>query len=285
MGEILVKIVNKIPFSVLMSVYKKECPEYLDQSISSIETQTVTPNEIILVKDGPIDSELSEVIEKHSKKFNGQFKVISLPVNQGLGEALRQGTKYVTTDWIMRMDTDDICVNNRFELQLNVIKHDPDIAVVGGQIDEFKDSPNNIIGFRKVPETTSQIQKYLKWRCPFNHPTVLINKNKLIAAGGYQRFGTFEDYYLWCRMIAKGYSMKNLPDVLVHMRVDDSLYQRRGDLGNIKYVLKLQAYMYRHHLANPISCLFGLAIKTFNILVSGRTRKLIYRKVIHKREQ
>ena len=157
-----------------MSVYKKECPEYLDQSISSIETQTVTPNEIILVKDGPIDSELSEVIEKHSKKFNGQFKVISLPVNQGLGEALRQGMKYVTTDWIMRMDTDDICVNNRFELQLNVIKHDPDIAVVGGQIDEFKDSPNNIIGFRKVPETTSQIQKYLKWRCPFNHPTVLI---------------------------------------------------------------------------------------------------------------
>jgi glycosyltransferase involved in cell wall biosynthesis len=268
-----------------MSVYKKERPENLDQSLSSIEKQTLPPDEIVLVQDGPIDIELSKIIEKHLKMFKGEFRVVRLPINQGLGEALRQGTKYVTTDWIMRMDTDDICVNNRFELQLNAIKKDPTIAVIGGQIDEFTDNPNNIIGFRKVPVTEKQIKSYLSWRCPFNHPSVLINKSKLFAAGGYQSFGTFEDYYLWCRMIAKGYCVKNLPDVLVHMRVNDSLYERRGDPSNIRYILRLQSYMYKHHLVNSIGYSAGLTVKVFNILVSGKIRKFIYRKIIHKREQ
>lgn len=107
------------PFSVLMSVYKAQ---YLDASLKSIENQSIIPNEIVLVEDGPLTKDLYRVIDTHKNRFSENFKVVALNKNQGLGNALRIGTKYVSTNWIARMDTDDIAAPNRFELQLREIK-------------------------------------------------------------------------------------------------------------------------------------------------------------------
>lgn len=277
------KATNKPAFSVLMSVYKDEHPEYLDQAIKSIEIQTLLPKEIILVEDGPIGVELEKVIQEHKKKFPRRFEVIKLTNNQGLGKALNIGTKYVTTDWIARMDTDDICVKERFQIQVKQIVNEPELAVIGGQINEFIDSVNNVVGYRKVPLTSTSIKKYLKWRSPFNHPTVIINKKKLVEVGGYQSFGTFEDYYLWSRMIIENEKVANSPKVLVHMRVSDALYERRGNPKNIKYVLRLQKFMYQNGLVNGWQFILGTVIKVFNILISGKMRKIIYQGLIHKK--
>ena len=219
-----VKEAVKYPsFSVLMSVYNKENAAYFDTSLNSIERQTIQPTEIVLVEDGPLGSGLSAIVQKYKKIWGSRLKVIKIPKNGGLGPALRLGTKYVTTEWIARMDTDDVCVPNRFEIQLKEIKQHPDYAVIGGQIDEFVNKTNNIVGSRTVPLDEDDIYNFIKYRNPFNHPTVMINRKKLLEVGGYQPTDRLEDYNLWVQFVKNNYNVKNLNKVLVHMRVNEGL--------------------------------------------------------------
>ncbi|WP_418292611.1 glycosyltransferase [Limosilactobacillus vaginalis] len=269
-------------FSVLMSVYKKEKPEYLDLALKSIEHQTVKPNEIILVEDGPITSELKKIIVKHKEKFGKGFKIIISQRNQGLGLSLRLGTKYVSTEWIARMDSDDYSVPDRFEKQLQIIQSTPDLAVIGGQIQEFSGNLKNIVGYRKVPTSRNKIYKFMKWRSPFNHPTVIINKNILEKVGGYVPFGNLEDYYLWLRIILSDYKTINLDKVLVKMRADEGMYSRRGYFSNITYFYALRKFLYKNTNLTWIEMLLGNVIVTLNILVPSRVRKYIYQYFLHR---
>lgn len=274
---------QKFPnFSVLMSVYKNEKSAYLDASLKSIENQTVVPDEIILVEDGPLTKELYEIIDTHRNKFGEGFKVVVLNKNQGLGNALRIGTKYISTKWIARMDTDDIAVPNRFELQLREVEKNPKLAVIGGQVDEFEGSVENIVGKRTVPCSQVDIYKFIKWRSPFNHPTVMINKTMLEKVGGYENKGKLEDYFLWAKIIAKGYAVRNLPQVLVHMRVDSGMYGRRGEVKNLKPILELRNFLSRNHLINPFEKYLGDLLMLSNIIVPSSFRKIVYSNFLHK---
>lgn len=270
------------PFSVLISIYPGASPLFLSQALESIERQTVLPFEVILVEDGVVEEKLQEVVEKYQVNSRSNFKVIKIKHNSGLGRAMEIGTRYVSTEWIARMDADDICVPNRFELQLKRIKRNPNLAIIGGQIDEFIDSPSQIIGRRLVPMDSSEITNFLKYRCPFNHPTVMINKDKLLHVGGYLPYGTYEDYYLWSRFIAAGYQLGNLPDVLVHMRVNDALYGRRGQYKNLRYIFKLRWFMYQQHLTNKCELTAGLLLDTINVVIPRWLRKSIYRRALRK---
>lgn len=271
------------PFSVLMAVYARDEPIYFKEALSSIKHQTVPPFEVILVQDGPVSKKIENVIKEFKSSFDGKFCLVKLPKNQGLGKALDIGSSYISTEWIARADSDDINAPDRFEKQLNEIKRDPNLSLIGGQIAEYDESQKNKLGYRIVPNTEQKIKKYLKWRSPFNHPTVMIKKDALAKAGGYLSFGNFEDYYLWARLIANGEEVKNISDVLVHMRVNDDLYRRRGNLSNIKYVIYLQKYFYIHNLANLPQSILGAIIKLLNLFISGKMRKYLYRSLIHQK--
>lgn len=274
---------QKFPnFSVLMSVYKNEKSAYLNASLKSIENQTVVPDEIILVEDGPLTKELYEIIDTYRIKFGEGFKVVVLNKNQGLGNALRIGTKYISTNWIARMDTDDIAVPNRFELQLREIEKNPQLAVIGGQVDEFEGSIDNIVGKRTVPCSQVDIYKFIKWRSPFNHPTVMINKTMLEKVGGYENKGKLEDYFLWTKIIAKGYAVRNLPQVLVHMRVDSGMYNRRGEFKNLKPIIELRSFLYKNGLVTLTERYIGNTIMIMNIIIPSKLRKIIYELFLHK---
>lgn len=270
------------PFSVLMSVYKNERAQYLDASLKSIENQSIIPNEIVLVEDGPLTKGLYEIIDTHRIKFGEGFKVVVLNKNQGLGNALRIGTKYISTNWIARMDTDDIAVPNRFELQLREIEKNPQLAVIGGQVDEFEGSIDNIVGKRTVPCSQVDIYKFIKWRSPFNHPTVMINKTMLEKVGGYENKGKLEDYFLWAKIIAKGYAVRNLPQVLVHMRVDSGMYNRRGEFKNLKPIIELRNFLYKNGLVTLTERYIGNTIMIMNIIIPSKLRKVIYELFLHK---
>lgn len=277
------ELTKKYPgFSVLMSVYKKEKPQFLDQALRSIEEQTVIPTEIVLVEDGPITAGLEKVIANHQKHFVNTFKVIKSAHNQGLGPSLRLGTKFVSTKWIARMDSDDISVPNRFELQLKEIIKEPDLAVIGGQIQEFAEKPSNVIGYRRVPTSEGLIRDFLKWRSPFNHPSVIISKKALLQVGGYIPYGNLEDYYLWARIIVHKFHVKNIDQVLLKMRVDEGMYQRRGKFGNIRYFYKLRNFLYKSNLVDQNEKIIGNLIVTVNILIPGWMRQLIYKHALHK---
>lgn len=275
-------MIKKYPsFSVLVSVYKNDKPSYLDKALESIENQSVKPSEIVLVEDGTIPIGLTNVIVKHQDKMGKMFKNIKSKKNQGLGSSLRLGTKYVSTDWIARMDSDDISVSDRFEKQLNEIIKNPKLAIVGGQVKEFAGSESSIVGQRRVPLSYKKIKKFMKWRSPFNHPTVIINKEKLIKVGGYIPYGNLEDYYLWARMIIKGYQVCNISDFILYMRADEGMYQRRGKLSNLKYFYRLREFLYKHKVLTLQERYIGNIIMTINILVPGWIRKLIYQYMLH----
>ena len=115
---------SALGFSVLLSLYHKENFLALDQCFQSIwKDQTIHPNEIVFVLDGSIGEELNQCVLKWQKIIGEPLKVIPLSQNVGLGKALNEGLKSCSNEWVFRMDTDDICVEKRFEYQLQFIKN------------------------------------------------------------------------------------------------------------------------------------------------------------------
>ncbi len=237
---------NHIPFSVAMSVYKSDNAVFFSRALDSItESQTVIPNEIVLVVDGPVSKEINDVIGKYTKKY-GIFKVIRLKKNVGLGRALKVAIENSTYDLIARMDSDDISVPTRFEEQLRYFELNPETDVLGGDITEFIGEENNIVGKRVVPLTNDSIREFMKERCGMNHVSVMYKKEAVKQAGGYQDLFWNEDYYLWIRMWLNNAVFANIGSALVNVRVGEDMYRRRGGSKYFKSEKKLQDYMLKY---------------------------------------
>ncbi len=117
------------------------------------------------------------------------------------------------------MDSDDICIPERFQLQIEKFKLENDLSVVGGGIVEFVNDINNVVGMRTVPTKHADIIKFMKRRCPFNHVTVMFKKSAVLNAGNYKHLLYNEDYYLWIRLFQEGAKFANLAGNLVYMCV------------------------------------------------------------------
>ena len=221
-------------FSVSLSVYYNDDPDHFKEAFLSIINQTLLPTEIVLVIDGPVPIKTREIISDFKLNYSC-LKVIELKQNEGHGNARRVGLSNCTNNIVALMDSDDISVSNRFELQFNFMLENPQVSLVGGQIEEFEGSINNIISKREVPETDIQIKEYLKYRCPINQMTVMFRKDKVLEAGGYLDWFCNEDYYLWIRMILNQNKFHNLSETLVKFRIDINMYKRRGGM---KYFIR-----------------------------------------------
>lgn len=266
----------KEKFSVLISVYKKENPLFLEQSLNSVIHQTFPPDEIVLVEDGPLNDGLYEVINKFVKQYP-ILKIVKLPVNVGLGSALNEGLKYCSNSLVARMDSDDISKPYRFEKQIKIFREHRDLALVGGWIDEFSMSPEKPSFIRKVPEKQEQIVKRLKRQCPLNHVSVMFKKEDIIDVGGYQPLYYQEDYWLWCRLISKGKKIYNIQEILVDVRGGDDLIGRRGGTKYLKSEITLQKRMLELGLVNPGSFFFNILVRIIVRLSPASFRKLVYR--------
>lgn len=218
-----------LQFSVITSVYKNDKPEYIRVALDSLLVQqTVKPDEIVLVQDGPVSHKTSRLLLEYKDNYGEKLNVIKLTQNKGLGNALMLGVEIAKYDIVARMDSDDICAPDRFEKQLAYLESHPECDIVGGQITEFIDTPDNIVGKREVPCDNEAIYHYMRSRCALNHPTVMFKKKAVLDAGNYQDWFWNEDYYMWIRMMEQGCVFANLPDVLVNMRSGLDQYGRRG---------------------------------------------------------
>lgn len=230
-------------YSVLMSVYYKEKPDFLKQSMESIFQQTVPTNDFVLVCDGPLNNELDTVINEMQKLFGERLKVIRLAKNGGLGNALNEGIKHCKNELVARMDSDDIAYADRCERQLEVFKRYPEISICSGIVEEFTDNPS-VVDARRVPqETNAEIIEFAKMRNPFNHPCVMYRKSDVEAVGSYQDFYLLEDYYLWLRMLMADYKGYNLQEPLLHMRAGSEMYKRRGGWRYVQTQMNLFRFM------------------------------------------
>lgn len=214
-------------FSVLMSVYKNTKPDELQECIDSLLAQTVKADEYVIVEDGPVNEEVGNYLNG-LQASDKKFKIIALEENVGLGNALEEGMCHCSNEIVARMDTDDVCVSDRFEKQLKLFEEDGELSVVGSNIAEFVGSTDNVVAYREVPTEHNDICRFLKKRDPFNHMTVILRKSHVMEAGGYLPWHFNEDSYLWARMYLSGAKFANVNENLVYARVGADMYARRG---------------------------------------------------------
>jgi len=256
-------------------VYGGDNPAHFEIAVESILHQTVKPSEVVLVVDGPVPARLDEIISSYEQ--NPVFKVIRLPENQGHGEARRVGLMNCSHEIVALMDADDVSVSNRFEKQLEVLCADETLSIVGGNIAEFIDSTDNIVGYRTVPQTDAEIKQYLKKRCPMNQVTVMFRKEDVNAVGGYLDWYCDEDYYLWIRMHLAGMRFANIEEVLVNVRVGREAYQRRGGWKYFKSEAKLQKYMLQNRVIELPTYLVNVVERLIvQILLPNRLRSWVF---------
>lgn len=251
---------KKIPeYSVLMSVYYKENPQYLNLSIESMLNQTISPNEFVLVEDGPLTSELEKVIEKHVSNNPNLFKIIKNKENLGLGLSLKKGINAAKNEWIARMDSDDYSIPTRCEQQLQFIEKNPEYEMVGSFESEFIDTINNVVSIHKVPKKAEQIKQFMHRRCAVLHPTVMYKKSAVIRSGNYRNVPLYEDYDLFSRMVLE-YNIKtyNIQKSLYYIRTSPDFYKRRG---GIKYASTVLRFKWNQHLKGYMSW--------YDFLISG----------------
>ncbi|EMJ7519615.1 MULTISPECIES: glycosyltransferase [Providencia] len=267
-------------FSVLLSIYKNENSDFLNQSLLSIMVeQSYIPTEVILVKDGPLTPELDNEIIYWKKKFPHILKVIPLKENVGLGNALNEGLKHCTYDWVFRMDTDDYCDQERFQKQITFIQSHSDIVLLGTCTEEFDISMSKSIGFRIVPSSHQEICNYIKRRNPFNHMTVAFNKEIIQHVGGYQHHLYMEDYNLWIRVISAGYKVANLQDCLVRVRGGDSMVKRRKGITYIKSEFQLAKLKIEKKIDTPLNSYLNFTLRSIPRLLPTSILSKIYKKL------
>lgn len=264
-------------YSVLMSVYYKEKPEYLQQSIESILNQTAPIDDFVLVCDGPLTPELDSVIAQYST-----LHVVRLKENGGLGRALNEGMKHCQHDLIARMDSDDISRPDRCERELRVFAEHPEVDIVSGTIEEFITSPDEVYSRRVLPERSEEITQFAKKRNPFNHPAVMYRKSAVEAAGGYKDFYLLEDYFLWVRMILRGSKGYNIQEPVLWMRAGSDLYKRRSGWKYVGSEKKLFSYMLSKGFIGKGEYYQAVVSRTAGAMVPNWMRSVLYKRMLRK---
>lgn len=278
-----VKINRK--YSVLMSVYYKENPEWLRYSINSMLNQTIAPSDFVIVEDGKLTDELEKVVLSFEKKYPELFNVVRLEKNSGLGIALSIGITKCKYEYVARMDSDDYSYPNRIENQFKIIKKNPKLGLIGTNVNEFIDSIDNVISYVCLPEKQEQILKFSRTRCPFRHPSLLYKKSEVISAGNYHNFYLCEDYDLYVRMLKNGCQCYNIQEPLVCMRIGKDFYKRRGGIKYLKTMIKFKNQQLKDGYFS-----FGDYVKssTAHIIVClmpNFIREYIYKKILRKRRR
>lgn len=266
-----------IPFSVLISVYKKEKAEYLKRALQSVINQTLKPTEIVIVKYGPLTKELDDCIEDFQKENSKLFKILSFKENRGLGLALRDGVKACKYEYIARMDSDDISKPDRFEKQFNYLQKHPETALLGTWITEFSKDENNPDTVTKLPCTHQKIIKFAKRRNPFRHVTVVFKKSAVIQSGNYRDFLWFEDYELFVRILQKGYIAANISECLVNVRADKDMFARRGGWQYLKQDYKFQKQILKTKYIGKTDFLINIIIRSIVRIIPNKLRSYLYK--------
>lgn len=269
-------------FSVLMSVYSKEKPEYFDLALqSNLTGQTLTPNEFVLICDGELTPELDSVIEKYQKLYPEILRVYRKN-NGGLGESLTFGLEKCTYSLVARSDSDDVCTPDRFERQVAFMKEHPEVGIISSYIDEFIDDWHSPIHTKTLPLTHQELYEMAKFRNPLNHMSVMMRKDEIISVGSYSNIPCIEDYELWVRAMINGVRIANIDKVLVHARTGNGMVQRRSNRKYIRSWQTLNHQMVAAGMIGHITYLRNMAAITAFIFLSPGIKNFLYKKILRR---
>lgn len=271
---------KKIKFSVLMSVYKNDTPENVKLAIESLLNQTLLPNQIVIIADGPISKNLKELLNEYENK--DIFDIFFRKENLGLGPTLNEGLNYCKYDYVARMDADDESLPNRFKVQIEFLERNLDVDCVGCNIIEYDENLKNKISSRNVPQFSDEISNFLKYRNPINHPTVIYKKEKVLDVNGYEDYPYFEDYYLWAKMIKNGCKFYNIQEYLYKFRGGPSMCKRRGGFKYVNKIIYFEKGLLKLNLISKTLFIKNILKRSFVALVPNSFRNKLYKKFLRK---
>ena len=269
-------------FSVCMAVYLGDNPCNFKAAVQSVYNQTVRPDEIIVVVDGPVSVETEQAIKELQQSIP-ILNVKWLDKNVGHAIARQVGLEAARNEWIAIMDSDDLSLKDRFEKQIRVIEEHPEVSVVGGLIQEFIQDIDQSIGTRIVPRLDEDIKRYLRSRCPINFVTVTMRKTHVQKLGRFMDWHCEEDYSLCARLALAGYKFYNLQENLVNVRVDSDTYQRRGGMRYFTSEARLQKYMLEHRIISYPRYVYNVAIRfILQVAMPNRLRGWVFKTLARK---
>lgn len=270
-------------FSVLISVYEKEKPQYLIQCFNSLLQQSLPANEWVVVEDGPLTEELYHVLDKYEKQNPELIKRVKIREHVGLGAALAEGIRHCSYDLIARMDADDIACEERFERQIELFLNDPALDICGTWIEEFEGDIDNIVSRRIVPVQEQDIRSYQKRRDAFNHMTVMYKKQAVLDAGNYKSVPLMEDTVLWVQMLQNNAHCANIPEYLVKVRVGNDFYERRGGWEYFKLYRDGRRKVLKTGYINEWDYLSTVIAQFFVALTPMAVRGFVFQHFLHKK--
>jgi len=271
-------------YSFLMSVYFKEKPKQLQFAIESMLNQTISPTEIVIVKDGHLTDELNNVIDNYAKKYISLFKVIQLEKNAGLGIALQKGILECSNEFIARMDSDDYSHPNRIEKQLLEFEKDPELCVCGCFENGFENDVSNTIWVHTVPQYNESIFNYMQKRCAMLHPTLVYKKSVIIEIGNYNDVPLFEDYDLLIRLVKNKKKCYNIQEGLYSIRIDTSFYKRRSGIHYLKKSYLFRMKYFKQGFFSLHDLIIAGGFQAFVCIMPIFIVKFIYEKLLRKRK-
>lgn len=269
---------KKYQFCVLMPVHQREeVLKIFDESINSIFSNTIIPNQFVLIIDGPISINFIKKINFYKLKY--KLDVLWLKKKSfSLAGPLNEGLKKVKTNYVARADADDICAPNRFEEQISFAKKGYEL--IGSDIEEV-DSNKKKLAYKKMPENFYDIKKYIKMRNPFNHMTIFFKKDLALKYGGYPDLFSKEDYGLWAFFVAHKRKVINLNKPLVKATTDENFYNvRRGGWKYLKSEFNLAKHLLSLKINNIYESIFFLLIRVIFILTFPKLKKILYLKLL-----
>lgn len=268
-------------YSVLLTVYKSDNPAYFRLSLESMLHQTKPSNDIVVVKDGPVPEAIQAIIDELQAK-NDSIHPLQLERNMGLGLALNEGLKVCKNELVARMDSDDISMPTRCEKQLEMFEKDESLDIVGCPVKEFVGNPENIVGKRDVPLDNAAIHKYNKRRDPFNHPTVMYRKSKVMKYGPYGDYRKNQDTDLWIKLLSNGCRAANCSEYLLLFRFDEGTYKKRKSWVNTKLLIEIRKKAWKSGYCSFFDFLFVACAQLGIYILPEGFQKIVYTKLLRK---
>lgn len=268
-----------LSYSVLMTVYRGDNPSYVKTSIESVLKQTFQSNDFVIVEDGPLPEELERVICS-CEASRPEIHVLRLSQNVGLGKALNEGLPLCKNELIARMDSDDISMPDRCEKQVMAFEEDPELDIVGCPVKEFVGTPDIIVGQRNVPLDNESIHKYVRRRDPFNHPTVMYRKSKVMKYGPYGDYRKNQDTDLWIKLLSNGCKARNLDEYLLMFRFDEGTYKKRKSWTNTKTLINIRWNAYKKKICTLWDFIVVAGAQLAIYIMPSSLQRFIYQHIL-----
>ncbi len=212
--------------SVIMGIYN--CAPTLSEALDSLLAQTYQGFKVIMCDDGSTDNTI-EVAQSYVDRYPDKFILIRNEKNLKLAATLNHCLEYVDTEYVARMDGDDISLPTRFEKEINFLDSHPEYALVSCPMIHFDEQGDFKVG-KCYGEPSKEV---FLIKTPFCHAPVMVRTKVYKAVGGYTVKTTTErreDYYLWYKIYKAGYRGYNLSEPLYKMRDDRNAKARRNSI-------------------------------------------------------